>query len=220
MNTSLMQLVVSASSLIIATLSLPARADSVTFHAVQYGCDLKIDGHTEGRLEVGTAKSLELQRGREYLVECESHDIPVKLYARSYVFSRGDFRNGPLLNDVVLTPVAVLPNVVRAAAMNQIDVTSTVDSAEVSCRTTKDPKDQRSNITSQVIPQSPHRIPKGSQIHLTGAPMMHCGDTNLIQANVDGAKRWFKNRDFAFSYHGKAITLFEVSQDLECCWIN
>jgi hypothetical protein len=133
---------------------------------------------------------------------------------------RGDFQRGPLPNDMKMKPIAVLPNVIRAAAAKQIQVTTVVDSYSLDCRTEKDPKNPALTVSSQVALNTPRRIPKGISVQVTGSPQMHCGDTNLIEVIVDGSKGWFRNRDFAFSYKQKAITLFEVSQDLECCWIE
>ena len=197
------------------------RADPVTFRAEQYGCDLSVFGSPRGRVELDTPNTIDLPRGREYLVECESHDIPVKLYARNYVFPRGNFQNGVLPKDVVVVPVAVLPNVIRAAAATKIDVTAIADSSSLACEVSKkDPKDPMTDESRQIASPNPHRISKGTSVQLTGAPLTHCGDTNLIEVVVDGSKAWFRNRDFTFSYKGKAISLFPPSQDYDCCWIE
>jgi hypothetical protein len=209
-------------TLLSATLAAQAaEADPITFRTEQYGCELSIFGDPKGRVEPDRPMTVDLHRGREYLVECESHDIPVKLYARENVFSRGDFRNGALPADVIVDPVAVLPNVVRAAAAKKIDVIAAADSISVACKVDiKNPKDSFSRESHQIASPHPLRIMKGSPVQLTGAPQMHCGDTNLIEAMVDGSKAWFRNRDFVFSYEDKPISLYPPSQDFECCWID
>jgi hypothetical protein len=186
-----------------------ATADQVRFHTLQYGCDLKVFGQPRGRAEPVSPLTIDLPRGQEYLVECESHDVPVKLYARTNVFSRGDFKNGSLPSEVTIAPVAVLPNVVRAAAENKIDVTTTTDASSVACELGQ----------SHQIITTPH-IPAGTAVKLSGEPQIHCGDTNLIEVLVGGSKALFPNRDFSFSYKGKPIPLFPPSQDFECCWIE
>lgn len=198
-----------------------ARADPITFRAEHYGCELSVFGKPEGRVEPDRPLTIDLPRGREYLVECESNDIPVKLYARNNVFSRGNFQNGALPADVTVVPVAVLPNAVRAAAAMKIDVTANSDSSSFACKVEiKDPKDPLSKQSHQIAPPRPDRILKGTSVQLTGLPQMHCGDTNLIEVKVGGSKAWFRNRDFDFSYKGKPILLYPPSQDLECCWIE
>jgi hypothetical protein len=200
-----------------------SRADQVTFHAEQYGCELSVFGNPRGRVEPDRPLTTSLDRGREYLVECESHDIPVKLYARNNVGSFGSapFQDSPLHRDVTVVPVAVLPNVVRGAAAGKIDVTAVADSNSVACKVDKkDPKDAFSDETHQIAPKDPHRIPKGSHVQLTGTPQIHCGDTNLIEVVVDGSKAWFRNRDFSFFYKEKPIPLYPPSQDFDCCWIE
>jgi hypothetical protein len=196
-----------------------AAADPTTFHAEQYVCELTIDGEAKGRIYPDQPFTIDLPRGHEYVVECESHDIPSKLYARNYVFSRGDFRSGPLPADVTVAPVAVLPNVVRAAVAGELEVTAVVNTTSVICQgKSKDQRNLSSKDSHLITPQEPQEIPKGAVVQLSGAPWMHCGDTNLIEVIVGGSKAWFRNRDFVFSYKGKAIPLFDLSQDLACCW--
>jgi hypothetical protein len=198
-----------------------ARADPIKFRAEEYGCELSVFGSPRGRIELDKPLTIDLPRGREYLAECESHDIPVKLYARNNVFPRGNFQNGALPTDVTMVPVAVLPNAVRAAADRKIDVTAIVDSISVACKVEiKDPKNPLSTESHQTSPPRPDRIPKGTSVQLTRAPQMHCANTNLIEVIVGGSKAWFRNRDFSFSYKGKPIPLFPPSQDYECCWIE
>jgi hypothetical protein len=198
-------------------------ADEVTFHAERYGCDLRVSGNPQGRVEPDKPLTISLERGREYLVECESHDIPVKLYARNYVGSYGPtpFQASPLPKDVTVVPVAVLPNVVGAAAAGKIDVVTVTESISTACKADeKDPKDLFSDTTHQIAPEHPYRIKKGRHVELTGKRPMHCGDTNLIEVVVDDNNAWFPNRDFSFQYNGKAIPLYPPSQDFGCCWIE
>jgi hypothetical protein len=195
--------------------------DPVTFHADEYGCSLRIDGREVGRIEPNAPKTIPLPRGREYLVECESHDIPVKLYARNYLFSRGDFRNGPLANEVRLLPVAVLPNIIKAVAAQKLTATTLIDSKNVGCQNDPvKPDHPWEDKSHQISPEQQRVIPKGTAVELTPTSLRHCGDTNLIEVRFDGWTDWFRNRDFEFSYQGKKITLFPVSQDLDCCWIE
>lgn len=210
-------------SLVLTVFSLVPRmalADPVSFKAEGYGCDLKIMGKAHGRIDPGSPKIVDLPRGREYLVECESHDIPVKLYARANLFAKGDFRTAPLPSEMVLVPVAVLPNLARAAAAKAINVTAVADTMSVGCKVTKDPKSPGETISRQTVSPKPLRIAKGTSAQLTATPWMHCGDTNLVEATVGGSKGWFRNRDFAFAYKGKPIELFSPSRDYACCWIE
>src|SRR4051794_30861524 len=115
---------------------------------------------------------------------------PVKLYARNYVgsFGRGPFgRGNPLPKDVTVVPVAVLPNVIKAAQKGEVDVTAIADSTAVGCKVDrKDPNDSLSENSQQIKPDRLHRIPKETSVQLTGAAQVHCGDTNLIEVVVDG----------------------------------
>lgn len=198
-----------------------AIADPINFSTEQYSCQLSVDGVDRGKIEPGTPLTINLFGGggpfsgssREYLVECESHEIPVKLYARHYLYRR--------LQDVTVVPVAVLPNAIRAAAAGKIDVTAIADSSSLACEITKeDPKDSFFDKSRQIKPEHPYRIPKGASVQLTGASLLHCGDTNLIEVVVQNSKSWFRNQDFVFSYKGKTIALYRPSQIYECCWIE
>jgi hypothetical protein len=143
-------------ALLAATFAAQASStDPVTFHAEKYGCELSVFGNLRGRVEPDRPLITSLDRGREYLVECESHDIPVKLYARNYVGSYGPmpFQGSPLPKDVTVVPVAVLPNVVRAAAAGKINVTAVAESNSVDCEVDKiDPKDAFSDRSHQIAP--------------------------------------------------------------------
>jgi len=194
-----------------------AWAEPVRFHAKQYGCELTVFGVSRGRVEPDKPFTTDLPRGREYLVECESHDIPVKLYARNYVGSFG--RGMPM--DVTVAPVAVLPNVVRAAAKGRIVVTAIADSNNVSCKVKKkDPNSPFQDESHQIAPEQSYHLLRGTVVTLTGSPPLHCGDTNLIEVSIDDSKAWFPNKDFSFSYMGLTIPLYSPSQDFECCWIE
>jgi hypothetical protein len=203
---------------LLLVVSKTAAADQVMLHTLQYGCELKVFGQSRGRVEPDAPLTIDLPRGREYLVECESHDIPVKLYARINVFARGDIRTGSLPTDIKISPVAVLPNVVQAAALSKIDVKTTTNTSSVACEV--GPEEKLGRKSRQIAPLQVLQIPAGTAVQLSGERQIHCGDTNLIEVMVGGSKALFPNRDFSFSYKGKPISLFPPSQDLECCWIE
>jgi hypothetical protein len=209
-------------SIFLATIALfavgsqMAQAAQIRFHTKQYGCELTVFGAAKGRVEPEMPLTIDLPRGREYLVECESHDIHVKLYSRDSIFV-----SSSLPTDYTLDPVAVLPNVLRAAAEGKISVIAAADSRNVACHVTKkDPNSPFQDESHQIAPERSYQVKKGTVVRPTVSPQLHCGDTNLIELFVDGSTAWFRNKDFSFFYNGSAIPLYRPSQDFECCRIE
>src|SRR5689334_7543327 len=151
-------------------------AAQVRFRTEIYACELSVDAQPRGRVAPDAPLMTVLQRGQEHLVECESHDIPVKLYSRNYVGSFGPLGGGPALPaDITVRPVAVLPNVVRSASEGKIVVTAIVDSRNVDCKVKKkNPNDQFQEESHQIPPQHSYVIQKGTSVKLTGTPQLHC----------------------------------------------
>lgn len=200
-----------------------SRADPVTFRVIDFPCDLSIFGKLIGPIELNQPKVVRLPRGKEYLVECSSFRIPVKLYARRYLFAAGDFQTGALPNEVVLQPVAVLPNVVKAVATGGLVATTVRDAIPYQCK--RPPKAASASDWSRergeiIIAKDRPIIPKNTKVLLSPSRPEFCFDTNLVGVQSPSGATWYRNEDFVFSHEGKAINLYPPSQHAECCWIE
>jgi hypothetical protein len=194
--------------------------DQVTFTTKDYPCDLTSDGKPLGRLSPGKPLTITMGRGREYLIECTT-DVGVKLYSRDYLSSRTDFFNGSLPTHMDVVPVAVLPNLVKAAAAGNVEVTADTLSESLECNEGKsNPSEPWADNSKQIIPAKRVSIPKGTKVNVLPDKPLHCGNTNLIRLNVSGEKAWFPNKDFVFTYKDRSIGVFPPSQDYACCWIE
>jgi hypothetical protein len=186
-----------------------------------YACDLTVFGRPLGHLSPGSPLTVPFARGNEYLIECKSSEIGVKLYARQNLYSQANFANGALPSNFEIVPVAVLPNLVKAAAGNRIEVATTKASRDLQCEVGKqNPKDPWADASKQIVPAKRITIPMGVKVTVLPDRPIHCGDTNLILVNYNGQKAWFPNRDFIFTYKSKPIGVFPPSQDRACCWIE
>jgi len=203
----------------VATTTAPAKADTVTFQTEHFACDLTLDNVAKGHLEPGKPLVINVPRRVEYLVQCESHEIPVKLYARSYLFSVSGMPNGPLKPSINLLPVAVLPTLVRASSSPGMEVTTTTTVRSVGCKISHGASFGLKE--GRLIRQAKIRtIASGTRVRLTKAEPIHCGDTNLIEIQGSNWRAWFPNKAFNFSFRGRKIEVFPPSQDSTCCWIG
>lgn len=221
MRTLLIQALLSVSFCCAGITRSPAQIqDPVTFKVKDYGCDLTTPGRPLGHLSPDNPLTASFARGREYLIECTSLDIGVKLYARHFLYSPAGF-NGALPSEFDVVPVAVLPNLVKAAAANRIVVTAVTNAQNLECKEEKaDPKEPWRDTSTQVVPPNRITVPNGTVPTVLADRPMHCGDTNLILIDYGGRKAWFRNRDFIFTFKGKPIGVFPPSRDYPCCWIE
>lgn len=195
------------------------KIDPVTFSADQFACDLEIDGKSSGHLVPGKPVTINLPRKVEYLVECESHEIPVKLYARFYLTAPRFGSGGALVPKVTLLPLAVLPNVIDASSEPGMEVTAISTVKSVGCKVSGG-AGFGLREGKPTVPTAVRTIAAGTKVKPTRSEPIHCGDTNLVELQGPDWKAWFPNRSFQFSYRGRRITLFEPSQDATCCWIS
>lgn len=197
----------------------PALADQVKFQTEGFACNLRIGTEEKGRIAPERPLTLNLPRRVEYLVQCESHETPVKLYARAFLAPTGPTRNSPLQQNLVLRPVAVLPNLVQASAAPGMKVVAATNVASIGCKLSAGRSFGLAEGT--VVPQTTTRnIPEGTTVRLTGADPVNCGGTNLIEVQGPGWRAWFPNKAFTFSFQGRRIDIFPPSQDYTCCWIS
>ncbi|MDO6415941.1 hypothetical protein Q4F19_16245 [Sphingomonas sp. BIUV-7] len=197
----------------------PANVDPVTFVADQFACDLKIDGRPSGHITPGQPLTVSLPRKFEYLVECESHELPVKLYARYYLTAPRNGTSEALTPQVTLLPVAVLPNLIKASSAPGMEMTAISTARSAGCKLSTGYHEQLQEGTP-AAPSAVRTVTAGSRVKPTTAEPVHCGDTNLVELQGPGWTAWFPNRAFQFSFRGRLIFLYEPSRDLSCCWIG
>jgi hypothetical protein len=203
----------------VVAVAAPANAGPVTFETRQFACDLTVDNQPRGHLEVDKPVTIDLPPKVEYLIQCESHELPVKVYARNYLTAGSHMPNAPMSHGISILPIAVLPNLVRAASAQGMEIIAATDVHSIDCKLS-----EGSSFGLQEGQPKPsttvRTVASGTKVKLTGNPPIHCGETNLIEVQGPGWRAWFPNKAFTFSFQGRKIEVFAPSQNDTCCWIE